>query len=86
MDEIPVFVREGTIIPVNTDETGKLAAYVGNGTDSYVNLGYYVFPGEGEYTWYDYVNDREIVAKTDGLKVTADGEPATNWIIRGEKP
>ena len=86
VDEIPVFVREGTIIPVNTDETGKLAAYVGNGTDSYVNLGYYVFPGEGEYTWYDYVNDREIVAKTDGLKVTADGEPATNWIIRGEKP
>lgn len=85
VDEIPVFVREGTIIPVNTDETGALSSYVGNGSDSYVNLGYLVFPGEGEYTWYDYVNGKEIAVTSDGATVTADGKlmkQNVRWIAK----
>ena len=86
VDEIPVFVREGTILPVNTDETGAIASYVGNGTESYVNLGYLVFPGAGEYTWYDYVNGKQVTVKADGFEVTVDGTTATNWKLRGENP
>lgn len=82
-DQIPVFVKEGTIIPVNTDETGALATYVGNGTDSYVNLGYLVFPGEGEYTWYDYVNDAEIMVASDGSVVVENGQIKESDIIWG---
>ncbi len=77
LDEIPVFVREGTIIPVNTDETGTLASYVGNGTDSYNRLGYLVFPGQGEYTWFDYVNDSFIAVVSDGKAVAVNGQVIT---------
>ena len=84
VDEIPVFVREGTILPVNTDETGMLASYVGNGTDEFVNQWYLVFPGSGRYTWYDYVNQREIMVETNGSELTVDGASATNWEIRGK--
>ena len=83
VNEIPVFVREGTIIPINTDETGKLASYVGNGSESYVNLGYLVFPGEGEYTWHDYVNGTEITVTHDGAAVIIDGQPVEHNIIWG---
>ena len=86
VNEIPVFVREGTVIPVNTDETGELATYVGNGTDNYERLGCLVFPGAGEYTWYDYVNGKEITIAAEGPEVTADGIPAENIILRGENP
>lgn len=83
MDEIPVFVREGTIIPVNTDESGELASYVGNGSDSYVNLGYLVFPGQGQYTWYDYVNDAQMVVSSDGAVITENGQVTEKNIIWG---
>ncbi len=82
-DQIPVFARAGTILPVNTDETGTLASYVGNGTDSYENLSYLVFPGRGSYTWYDYVGEREINVTSDGTVVTSDDGviPATvKWM------
>ena len=61
-----------------------LASYVGNGTDEFVNQWYLVFPGNGRYTWYDYVNQREIMVETNGSELTVDGEPATNWEIRGK--
>lgn len=77
LDEIPVFVREGTIVPVNTDETGAIATYVGNGTEQYHTLGYLVFPGEGDYLWYDYVNHRDIHVSTDGTKLLLNGQIIT---------
>ena len=84
VDEIPVFVRAGTVLPVNTDEAGTLPSYVGNGTDGFVNQRYLVFPGEGSYTWYDYVHDREITVETNGAEITVDGTPAENREIRGK--
>ena len=84
VDAIPVFVREGTILPVNTDITGKLATYVGNGTDNYENLKYIIFPESDNLVWYDYVNQREVVVKWDGSVLTVDGLPTENLEIRGE--
>ena len=49
---------KGRLYRWNTDETGAIATYVGNGTEQYHTLGYLVFPGEGGLLWYDYVNHR----------------------------
>ena len=85
-DEIPVFVRAGTLLPVNTAHMGRLASYVGNDAETYVNLNYLVFPGNGEYTWYDYVNQTSVEVKFDGTTLTENGTPADNWTLRGETP
>ena len=76
----------GTILPVNTAHTGRLASYVGNDAETYVNLNYLVFPGNGEYTWYDYVNQTSVEVKFDGTTLTENGTPADNWTLRGETP
>ena len=84
INEIPVFVRAGTIIPVNTDESGQLATYVGNNPDRFINVRYLVYPGYGEYTWYDYVNGRELTTKTNGQKLYVDGMETESWSFGGE--
>lgn len=63
--EIPVFVREGAVLPVNTGANGALGSYVGNGTDSYNNLIFLVYPNAETTTWYDYVNERTVVLTVD---------------------
>ena len=83
-DEIPVFVREGAILPVNTAQTGQLASYVGNDAEDYVNINYLVFHGNGEYTWYDYGNQTSVAVKFDGTTLTENGTPTENWTLRGE--
>ena len=85
-NEIPVFVREGTILPVNTAQKGQLASYVGNDAGTYVKLNYLVFFGSGEYTWYDYVNKTSVAVKFDGTTLTENGMPTENWTLRGETP
>ena len=85
-NEIPVFVREGTILPVNTAQKGQLASYVGNDAGTYVKLNYLVFLGSGEYTWYDYVNKTSVAVKFDGTTLTENGMPTENWTLRGETP
>ena len=35
---------------MNTDATGAMGTYVGNSTDAYHTLTYYVYPGKSEYT------------------------------------
>lgn len=75
VDEIPVFVKEGTVLPMNSDATGAMGTYVGNSTDAYHTLTYYVYPGKSEYVWYDYVSEREVTLVNDGVSVTADGLP-----------
>ena len=85
-NEIPVFVREGTILPVNTAQKGQLASYVGNDAGTYVKLNYLVFWGSGEYTWYDYVNKTSVAVKFDGTTLTENGMPTENWTLRGETP
>lgn len=85
-DEIPVFVREGTILPVNTAQKGALGSYVGNDAENYVNLNYIVFSESGEYTWYDYVNQTSAAVSFDGTTLTENGTPTENWTRRGETP
>lgn len=85
VNEIPVFVREGSIIPVNTDNTGKLGSYVGNATDTYDSLRFMIYPGQGEYVWYDYVNHTEVeLAHTNQQYSAGDTAAAYSWQWMGE--
>lgn len=83
-NEIPVFVREGTIIPINTDESGALASYVGNSCTEYNNQTYISFPGDGEYTWYDYVEGKYVRAEMSDNNFLVDGQKSTDYLKRGE--
>lgn len=84
VNEIPVFVREGTIIPINTDESGALGSYVGNSCTEYNNQTYISFPGDGEYTWYDYVEGKYVRAEMSGSSFLVDGQKSANYFKRGE--
>ena len=46
-DEIPVFVRQGAIIPANLGEDGVLGSYVGNDAGCYRRLTFLCYPGRG---------------------------------------
>ncbi len=76
LDEIPVFVRAGSILPVHTDESGVLGSYVGNDTGQYQDLCFWVYSGDSMYQWFDYVSEKEIELKTSGGTFTAIGLPA----------
>lgn len=58
LDEIPVFVRAGSVIPLNTVD-GKLGSYVGNDTESYSDLEFWSFADGSEYDWFDYVSGEQ---------------------------
>ena len=59
-DEIPVFVKSGSALPINSDGSQNLGVYVGNDPCVYGKITYLLYPGEGEYSWYDHINDMEI--------------------------
>ena len=69
LGSLPVFVKAGSILPLNLGDSGQLGGSIGNAVDSYRNLTFWAYPGGGEYTWYDYVNNRE-----ETVKVSADGK------------
>lgn len=47
LGSIPVYQREGTILPLNLASDFKLGSDVGNDTESYRNIELRIFPGEG---------------------------------------
>lgn len=69
LNEIPVFVREGTILPLNLNKAFELGGSIGNNLESYQNLTFRIYPGEGYYQWFDYVNQCEVeISTADGGK------------------
>jgi len=56
---IPVFVRAGSALALNLNESSELGESVGNETDSYKNLSFMIYPPrEGKFTldWFDLVS------------------------------
>ena len=75
LGSLPVFVKAGSILPLNLGDSGELGSSVGNGVEVYRNLTFWAFPGGGEYTWYDYVRGAE-----ETVSVSSDGKI---WEIGG---
>lgn len=54
VDDIPVFVKSGAIIPMNLNDDYELGGTIGNDLDSYTNLSFRVYPdGTTSYEWND---------------------------------
>lgn len=74
LNEIPVFVRGGAVIPLNT-ANGELGSYVGNGTEDYLELEFWSYSEKSEYDWFDYVSGERYT-----LKFTDEGtKPAVPY-------
>jgi alpha-glucosidase (family GH31 glycosyl hydrolase) len=43
-ERIPVFVRGGTILPLNLDDSFSLGCDVGNDVDQFINLSFKIYP------------------------------------------
>jgi len=55
LDEIPVFLKENSIIPLNLSGCMELFSHVGNQTDRYTNLCFMIFvTSAAEYNYEDY--------------------------------
>ncbi|PIE81449.1 MAG: hypothetical protein CSA11_03675 [Chloroflexi bacterium] len=74
--QIPVFVRGGTLLPLNLDKSYSLGHDVGNTVTQYQNLSFRIYPHQGgTYIWYDYVQEQtyklswEKNASENGLQV-----------------
>ena len=54
-DVIPVFVRQGTVLPLHTDHSHRLGSPVWNTLDRYDHLVFRLYPSTKEtaYDWYD---------------------------------
>jgi len=79
LDRIPVFVKGGSLIPVNlnehyimgeTDKTG----FVGNNTDEYANLCFLVY-GEGECSIKTVGSESTIKVRAVGSKIDIECSP-----------
>lgn len=69
MDEIPVFVKAGSIIPLNLNNKLELGGNIGNETDKYNRLSFRIYPkGKSDYRWYDYVKGKEYNISADSSK------------------
>jgi alpha-glucosidase (family GH31 glycosyl hydrolase) len=54
IDDIPVFAKTGSIIPLNLNSQYILGGTIGNNLNSYTNLSFRIYPcGISTYDWYD---------------------------------
>lgn len=66
IDTIPVWVRPGTILPLNLDETFQLGSSVGNSVTEYANLTFRIYPdGAASYEFYEDVGDTVYTVKAE---------------------
>ncbi|MEF2966027.1 TIM-barrel domain-containing protein [Paenibacillus sp. M1] len=62
LDEIPVFIREDGIIPLNLNGKLELGSHVGNAVDRYEQLAFMIFPVDKlDYTFTDDLGNRVVL-------------------------
>lgn len=67
-DFLPVFVKEGSIIPLNLNDDYTLSGDISNDLSTFSNLTFYIYPSEEiQYFFYDYTTSEEKM-----IKVTED--------------
>jgi alpha-glucosidase (family GH31 glycosyl hydrolase) len=67
-DYLPLFIKSGSVIPLNLDSHYQLAQNMTNDLSRYNNLTFFVFPkGSIKYKYYDYTDnsEKEIVVLSD---------------------
>lgn len=68
VDTIPVYVRNGSIIPMNLNSDYELGGTIGNDIDNYTNLTFRIYPsGSGSYTLYHSDHSTTTVSYTESF-------------------
>lgn len=63
VDDMPVFVKAGAILPMNLNGTYSVGGTIGNDLASYTKLTFRVFPqGTTSYSWYDGASTKTITS------------------------
>ncbi|WP_019537298.1 TIM-barrel domain-containing protein [Paenibacillus ginsengihumi] len=89
LDEIPVFIREDGIIPLNLKDGLNLGTHVGNAVDRYERLTFMMFPvREWDYRFADDLGNYVTLRgkrEEDGLRftVTSNVSEPVSLIVRG---
>jgi len=64
VDQIPVFIKEGSIVPLNMNQNFGFSEGITNDLKRYENLSFYIFPkGNIEYRYHDYTTNSVKVIK-----------------------
>jgi alpha-glucosidase (family GH31 glycosyl hydrolase) len=74
-DHIPVFIKAGSIVPLNLNKQYTLADSISNNLSSYDNLTFYMLPSAtANLEYYDYTNDSKklISLISDNSKIKID--------------
>ncbi|MED5019447.1 glycoside hydrolase family 31 protein [Paenibacillus chibensis] len=89
LEQIPVFIRQDSVIPLNLGKDLKLASHVGNRVDSYQCLAFMMFlVNRMDYHFEDdlgihvTVNGSRI-GNTVEMQVVSNAENGIHWIARG---
>lgn len=84
VDDIPVFVKAGSILPMNLNAQYQLGGTIGNSLTSYNNLTFRVYPsGTTSYDWNDDIGGsvKRITSTEEfGLGKTTVSLPAVNSV------
>jgi len=61
LDAIPVFVKAGSVLPLNLNTNYAFGESVGNSVEDYENLTFRIYPQDTtHYDYYDYVADAQV--------------------------
>lgn len=72
-NNIPVFIKEGSIIPLNLNANYELAGSISNELDSYENLVFRVYPsGNSSYQWHDDIGGGTVGASIKTVSMVED--------------
>lgn len=68
VDSIPVYVKNGSIIPMNLNSNYELGGTIGNDIDNYTNLTFRIYPsGNSSYTLHHNDNSTMTVSYTESF-------------------
>lgn len=72
-DDLPVFVKAGSIIPMNLNENYELGGSIGNDLSNYTNLTFRIYPqGTTSYDWYDDIGSGTVKTITSHEQYDSD--------------
>jgi alpha-glucosidase (family GH31 glycosyl hydrolase) len=73
VDQIPVFVKSGSILPLNLNANYELGGTIGNNLNTYTNLTFRIYPdGNSSYLWYDDLSTGQQLPVTSSFAGTTE--------------
>lgn len=87
LDSIPVFIKKGSIIPLNLNSNFEIGGYIDNSLDTYENL-CFITTGkfENEFEYCDDIGNRVIFCNSEGkLEVNISGSVDRIYLMSNQE-